>query len=302
MTLTLPTASIIADRPAIAGQITARYYNGTFAQQVIQTSTTTPAPQGLWCSPGLYTFGGVGFDMRRPGLYRFFDEQTELFRHYIVWSNTDIDSFLSAFSHLHMDGNRDNGLTIEALQSAVRSQRVAMQCGVIAGHMVALCGQYAPVVPARKVQMTTAGSLIAGDNGHVVFEEKSKGRWRLWDITNGVYFTNGVGSHLGLDAIVEAGMQNCKMVRFTPKSNSANAISTLQGVTFDYGLFNEFKMSTDGDVKAWIDRIYQIPSIQRGGIWYAYMPTGTEARAAYVQSLGFTVIPKTQWQSFYAQS
>lgn len=287
--------------------ITARFYDGMNVSSVASAASGAALPTNLWVAPGNYVCGGQNWDMHAIGLYRFWDSDQETCRVCLVWDYTSIDKQIAALTNMHMDGSRDEITTVNTMlttwQGKMPYQRVSARCGFISDFLVAILHQYAPTntFASRKVQVTTATPHPSGDNGHVIFEEKSNGSWRLWDSTNGEYFTDASGSHLSLKDIINLGMPNCNMVQYTTKAPSTDAVST-NGHVFDWSYWNDFGDQTEAAKKLWCNDKYQIPAQQRAnGAWVCYMPAGTEGQTSYMQGLGFVVESKVAWETeFYS--
>lgn len=273
----------------------ARFYSGTNVTELASSGAATATlPSGLHMVPGAYLVDGLPYQCNSPGLYRWFNPDTGVCKQRVCWTN-DIASYVSAWSWMHMDGKREDGLDIATLQNTARSQMLSMSCGYIADLLRQLILQWP--FPARLVQMSTADTPNGYDDGHIVVEEKSTGAWRLWDVTNGCCFTDGT-NHLSLKGIIDLGVANCTRVNMSEKRVSYG-LATMAAGTFDYGLWHEFLFANSGQVDAWCERIYRIPSVKANGVWSAYMPSGTESRQSWMQAQGFTILTKAAWESAF---
>jgi len=258
-------------------------------------SATLALPSTFHVVPGLYVYNGVGYDLTALGRYLFADPVTEVIMQRITWDATNIPAYISAFSACHLDGKYDDGTSIPlgsadltAYLNALKTRPVEMHCGYIADLMRTMMSQFAPAIPARLVQMTEGIVPTNNDIGHIVFEEKSSGAWRLWDVTNGVYFADSSGNHLNLKDLINLGITNATMVRISEKKTSYDV---------GFGLWEEFWGQTDANVRAWCNRIYQIPAVKSGSTWYAYVPSALSSRTSYITGLGFTVQSQATWES-----
>jgi hypothetical protein len=269
---------------------------------------TTALPTKPHITPGQYIYEGVGYDCTAAGLYRWADPVAEVIIQRISLdpnpATADIPTYMASLAWAHADGCDDgsnagtlmplSGANLTTILNILTTRLVKMQCGFIADFARNMLSQYSPPVPARLVQMTEGVVPTNIDTGHIVMEEKSSGAWRLWDLTNGIYFTDASGNHLDLDQLITLGVANATMVRIAEKRNSRDLNKT-NG--FEYGLWEEFWGLTDANVLAWCERIYQIPAVYSGGTWYAYVPTALASREPYIAGLGFTVQTQAAWQA-----
>lgn len=271
----------------------AKHYSGTAVSDVPQGTSAVALPSGFHILAGQYVLNGTAYDCRAGGLYRFYDPQTLICEQRLSWSNpqSDVYPYLSGLSWAHADGPRDAALSLANKQTLMKNHIIEMQCGDIALLCMSLLGQFAnPTFQTRQVQVLTAGPLISGDNGHLIFEVKIDGAWRLFDVTNGRYFTDEAGNHLNLKQIIEIGMPNCNHVRISDK-----IVGTGRSGSYSNYFYYAFVGKSEADTIAWCERIYQIPIVGTT----ANMPLGTEARQSWVQGLGFSVASKAAWDSTY---
>lgn len=272
------------------------YISGPTISTIPSSSTATAAlPANLHMVPGQYVVGGAGYDCSLVGTYRFFDPNIGICQQRVCWDN-NIDKYIASFCAIHHNGARDAGMTDSQAVSKALEQEIETLCGDIAQLTVDMLLQYG-TFSARIVSVLT-GTPNNYDNGHIVLEEKSSGSWRLWDMTNGVYFTDASGNHLHLKGIADLGIANCTMVQFCNKRVSCSPQS-VPGGTLDNGFYEDFVTIPNG-VRAWINRIYQIFSVKSGGSYYTYIPSALSGQTSWVEAQGYTnLMTETAWAAAY---
>lgn len=233
--------------------IIAKFYGGPVSAAIplaASASVTLPDDK-LHITGGNYLFQGVAYDCTQPGLYRWFDLATGLCRNRLVWS-ADLYGYFAGVAWHHKNGPTDEALSLVDLQVSMRKYTMIRRCGPLADFAMSICSQAG--VAARKVQAITAEPLNGWDDGHIVFEAKpnNTGQWKLWDLNTGCYFTDSNGVHLDLAGIISLGIQNCTLVRIAQKYQGDGRTTNV-----DYGLITQFMHSTEEEVRAWVNRIYQ---------------------------------------------
>jgi hypothetical protein len=225
-----------------------------FLNQTVDTPAAVAATAALPSSavtmlPGNYLFAGSGYDCTAPGLYRFLSGDTINSR--IVWDG-DIYNFLSAVSWHHMHGIEDEALTGQYLANEGMTHKWRLRCGYITAFLVWMLPYLGFTV--RQVNLLSLQTPPNGiDDGHVALEVTHGGKWKLWDVTNGCYFTDGAGEHLSAAEIVVAGVRNC--VRVLIDGDLKGCGSVVDG--FDMASYRDLVLRTDADTEAWFARIYQ---------------------------------------------
>lgn len=207
-------------------------------------------------APGLYKVGGVGYDCRRQGLYRWLYNGQFVQR--IVSSEAgacDLKKLLSSISWNHVPGNQTEWNDHQAIFDAGRYRRWVMRCGQI----VALMGSLLPQLgfQTRAVTVITTGPLNGYDDGHTVLETKHGSEWRMWDMTSGCYFKDAAGKHMStadLVALLNSGAPMPERVNLkTEITYSSDCAGYL-----DMGLYGAYTFGTPQRIEEWYRRVFQV--------------------------------------------
>jgi len=169
-----------------------------------------------WMPKGIIRFGGKNFDCREAGCYRFWNQSettihTRLVHAYPGGVEPDLYGFLSGMSWHHAHDITDHDITMESLAKAGHNHVWRLKCGVIANlARWFLTKKYG--YQTRQVNLLTNEPRLGAMNGHIVFEVLHENKWKLWDLTNGVYFRKD-DQHLSAAEIISEGVLNCTRVR-----------------------------------------------------------------------------------------
>ena len=186
-----------------------KHFSGTSGTDAASASASLPLPMtACGMPPDFYIFNGQGYDCSAPGLYYFWTGSGAPIYARLVYGG-DLYSFVSGVSWHHIHGIQDESLTGQALANAGMGHKWRLRCGYISDLMIWWLPQYGYQV--RKVEAQTLEPLNGVDDGHVMFEVFD-GKWKMWDITNGGYFTDASGTHLSLGEIIDVGVANCVRV------------------------------------------------------------------------------------------
>lgn len=222
---------------------------------VATAAATTPLPStSVAMLPGNYVFAGQGFNCTAPGLYKFWDGTANPIQSRFVFGG-DLPTFMAALSAHHVHGVADETTNWQSLATSGMTSKWELRCGFITGLANWWVPQYG--FPARSISIYTMQPPNGVDDGHVVIEVSHGGKWKMWDLTNGIYFTlNSV--HLSTDEVIAAGVLNCTRV---PLGNLDKMNSAMAG-NFDMGSYSDMTRQTPAEIDAWFSRIFQrwVPS------------------------------------------
>lgn len=255
--------------PPLPGFFKAHHF-GVFGRvDVPQIAASVALPSSFVIAPGNYVFAGYGFNCSAPGLYRFWDGATPIIQTRAVLGG-DLYAFLSAISWHHVHGLADevtasvppytDNAYWQARFNSGTTSKWEMRCGFISTMMKWLLPQFG--YPTDVINFVTTGPTNGVDDGHIVFQVFDGGKWKLWDITSGVYFTlNGV--HLSAAEIIAAGVLNCQRVSMgaPDKFNSVTTTTQSPAVGFDIGSYLDMRHLTPADIDTWFFEKYQAWSV-----------------------------------------
>ena len=231
-----------------------RHFSGLNVQEPSKVGSGSPLwPHSAYMPPGNYTFAGESYDCSKSGRYVFQNGFSIAIR--LVFAN-DLYGLMSGISWNHAHGVDDEHLTdMQAFSNAGMTHKWRARCGIIAAHAVWLLPQLG--FQARRVQALTLGPLNGFDDGHIMPEVFHDGKWKLWDLTNGCYWTNANGAHLSLAEIVAAGSANCQRVQI----DAADKAGTDLAGGFCMATYREVAFRTEPERDAWFARIFQSWSV-----------------------------------------
>lgn len=208
--------------------------------------------------------------------------------------NGDPYALASSVAWLHAFGKSDNAMAMSDMANKAMISKLHMACGPTAQFLKYLADGQG--IPCRIIHIVTAGTPNGYNDGHEIVEMKVGGVWKAFDASLGFVPRDLSGNQLNIWQMVE-GLQTSsvdldRMWAF----NYASDPNPPAGGEFDPAAWIE-----QGQLYIWdnlvvgINRLYQIPFIEASdGIW-GYLPTGTESRAAYIASLGYHIMSKTDW-------
>lgn len=233
-----------------------KHFVGQEVMELIPTGVGAVSLPATSCAmlPNAYLFNGLPYDCTVPGLYVFQAGSNIQCR---IVAGSDVYALLSSISWHHVHGVDDESLAVntQLLANAGMTHKWRLRCGYISDLVVWLLPQCGYVV--RKVQALSIEPPNGVDDGHIMVEVQHSGKWKLWDMTNGCYWTNAQGLHLGLSEIITAGVGNCIQIRI---DDADKAGSDLAG-TFCMATYRDLVFRTEADKAAWFARIFQSWSV-----------------------------------------
>lgn len=282
--------------------IVAKYYNGTDVLPVDQPVGTYPVMQNLnvpFGFPGIYSIDGYNFDCRQPGLYRFKLPTRTYYLNHIVAKrmdgSTDLYALMSAISWNQVYGTAHEYANDPAMMTNDQCQALSndghyrkwrMRCGYVVRYLLWLLPLFG-VNSIRRVQLNTGESFNGYTDGHVAIETYTDGKWVFWDISSGLYFTDCNGCHLSMVEVME--MYRCGGSPIVVRIDATDKWSSdVAAPALDLSVMRDMEMLTDCELDAWHRRVMQIPEIN--GV--AWLPPGTEGKAAWLASRGIQVVSK----------
>lgn len=203
--------------------------NQTVRDVGVAQSGASPLPMSSAAMlPGNYVFNGTAYDCMAPGLYYFWSGFGAPIYARLVYGD-DLYAFLSGVSWHHIHGIQDEGLAsnMQALANAGMGHKWRLRCGFISALMAWWLPSYG--LQVRQVSALTLEPSNGVDDGHVMIEVMHEGKWKMWDITNGCYFTSANGEHLNLGEVVSAGVGNCIIVQIDGDEKRGSDVVILPG-------------------------------------------------------------------------
>ncbi|MFO3796309.1 MAG: hypothetical protein ACK8QZ_03375 [Anaerolineales bacterium] len=131
------------------------------------------------------------------------------------------------------------------------------------------------------------------DDGHICFEAKIDGQWRLFDSV-GHYYTDANGKHLSLSEVADADLDDLTMQRIASMGPpSTDALALTGPKAFPYRAAYETYYSSEARFRAWAGRLFRVPAILHSdGYVYCYLPQDVPADHI---SRDWRITSKTQW-------
>lgn len=237
-------------------------FSGAEPVDVAEASPSVALPMtSIAMLPGVYWFNDSGYDCTAPGLYLFTKKipTAPIFARLVYGG--DLYAFLAGVSWHHIHGLEDEYLTGQALANAGMGHKWRLRCGAISAFMKWLLPQYG--LSTRVIQLLSLEQPPSSvDQGHIVFEVSHGGKWKMWDITNGEYFTDSNGVHLSAAEIIAAGVLNCTRVAIDGDEKRGGPVTwDAQGQPWCMSSYFDLAYRTQAQRDAWHARVYQSWSV-----------------------------------------
>ncbi|MDB1108059.1 hypothetical protein [Pseudomonas extremaustralis] len=287
--------------------IRAHYFNGVNRSVVVQPSGSYPVMPNLnvpFGQAGIYKIDGYNVDCRVPGLYRFKLPGRAYWLNRIIGKSvagvTDLYALMSAISwnqvygemhELSPDPVSMTDSQCQAISNSGHYGKWRMRCGYVVRFLLWLLPQYG--VSSRRIQLNTGLAFNGDTDGHVAIETYANGRWSLWDISNGLYFTDGNGLHLNTREVMEllrAGTDPTVVQIDATHKWSSDAIDF-----YDMSVLCDAEVLTPDELMVWHKRVMQIPEINA----VAWLPPGTESKASWLAGRGVQVVTEQAFNSMF---
>lgn len=234
-------------------------FSGATPVDVAEASPSIALPMtSVAMVAGVYWFNDSGYDCTAPGLYLFTKKipTAPIFARLVYGG--DLYAFLSGVSWHHIHGTEDEGMVGQTLANAGMGHKWRLRCGAISAFLV---DWFLPLygLTARKIQLLSLETPPSNiDQGHVTFEVSHGGKWKMWDITNGQYFTDANGVHLSAAEIIAAGVLNCTRVAIDNDEKHGGPVTwDAQSQPWCMSSYHDIAFSTQAKRDAWHARIYQ---------------------------------------------
>lgn len=233
-------------------------------------------PSGLCVPAGTYRFCDQGWDLSKPGIYRF-ASGGYVFRQVLVPSRSSvIDCELTQFIHGY--GDADDALATRRLLHLSETRRVWATCTRAAQLVVAVlrqCGH-----SARVVMGMTMDSWNTFDNGHTLVEVRTSTGWKCFDPTIGAWPLIG-GERVSVFSLSEALQRQSAFAFSSQVLGKSIGQAKRSSSPRDYRIENlmaSMEMTVD-----WYRRVMQVPGIWRqGAYWFCVSDESSkEAILAY---------------------
>lgn len=229
--------------PVVAGPATVAWNSGGFGQL-----------------PGVLNYGGTLYDCTQNGLISFHNTATGITENRPMWLGVGasgqalidaIYGWVSAICWMHIHGTGDEGNTGLGLANWMKLHSARLRCGYITDFMSYIMPQVG--VSTQRIQWLTTGPLNGYDDGHICPQLYFGGKWRMFDMSNGRYFTDSNGVHLSAAEILSLGIQNCTHVRIdADRDHSPSPAGNIC-----YGWYWRNQRKQPSDLLAWYQRIFQ---------------------------------------------
>lgn len=289
-------------------EIVARYFNGLSVVDVQQPSGSYPVMPNLnlpFGVAGIYNIDGYNVDCRQPGLYRFKLPSRAYWINRFICKGldgiTDIYSLMSAISWNQVYGSLHELSPDPATMTDAQCQTISnsgyfekwrFRCGYVARFLQWLLPQYGIV--CRHIQLDTAEDFNGYSDGHVAIETFTNGKWILWDISNGLYFTDCSGVHLNTKEVMQT--FRCGDVPTAVRLDASNKWSSDAPAYFDMSVWRDAEVLTPEQLMTWHKRVMQICEISN----VAWLPAGTESKASWLASRGVQIVSESVFNTqFY---
>jgi len=261
----------------------------------VNTKATTTINGASWpgtliAAPFVYKHNGINYDLNQEGIYKF-SVPIQNTTNMIIYGS-DVHQLIASLSYMIVPGQTDDSKTLSQITSKSLSSRVNLLCSNS-------CSWAASQLATKSIQTRTIRCLRANTpngfyDGHVMLEVYIAGSWKLYDVNLGFYFNaslKDVIPVLTTDTFIN--LHDFKM--YFPAEPLYNNVYH-HASTIDMFLYNQTAL------KNFQKDIMQIPGIvHTDGKTYFYMPSGTESRQSWVQSLdaNYVVVSYATWCSMF---
>lgn len=252
-------------------------YNATTKEMdVTQCSTTTDPASGAWdaypvppasvknviARPGNLDLNGTKYVVPEGLLSVFQSGASSGYRIAVATSNPDPYKFIGAIASLICYGTEDNALSIANQKLAMRSRRILLTCTAASDLTISFL--QAEGFTARRVHFVTLDTPTNYDDGHVCVEVQIGGEWKLFDVANNCYYTDG-SDHLSLQDLLILGETNATKVNIsTPNFSHGFSTAGFNPVCY----FDQYQATQDLR-DDWSARVLQAGGIVNGAeIWF----------------------------------
>ncbi len=286
----------------------AKFFSGTSITPVVQPQGNYPVMPSLnipFGQAGIFSIDGYNFDCRQPGLYRFKLPSRNYWLNRFVCKDvngvTDLYALMSAVSWNQVYGSFDEvtlypeQMTEYQLQTISNSghyRKWRYRCGFVVQFLLWLLPQFG--VTARKIQLNTGLEFNQYSDGHVAIETYTGGKWRFWDVSNGLYFTDSAGVHLNAREIMD--LYRAGLSPVVVRIDATDKWSSDAPASFDLSVWRDAEVMTPDELSAWHRRVMQIPEIANT----ACLPPGTESKAGWLNGRGIQILSESAFNArFY---
>lgn len=206
-------------------------------------------PRTLVIPPGRYRVHGQTYTLNREGLYRFLYPQQEN-QQRIVYRR-DIHALLSGLCWIVTHGNRDDRLPLPQVTRLALTRKVIRTCGPYSTYCCYLLGALG--IPAREISTLSLDALNSYDRGHELMEVRMNNRWVLVDIDMHRIFRSRGRLLNAQEAQVCFKTGDYEMERLA--ASVPLAIGYFSAGRYDYDMWAEGMIATEGSVRQWYRRI-----------------------------------------------
>jgi hypothetical protein len=246
-----------------------------YAREVVPIGVSAePIPNPWLIVPGVYAYNDIAYDMTSEGLYRLFamdpSDAYEDAGFRISHAGTGAARpLLAGIAAVCLHGRDHETLSHDQLVETARGSYLALRCGFVDVFARTILDQVG--IPCRSVSCVTLTDSNGVDDGHVMTEVLTDGRWVLYDLSFDRAFRDLDGHLLNAGQIashVAAGTYRDDLIvrsgcAYWP---SSSIISHLGASVVE----------SAGGVAAWTRRIVQAVGIlDSDGRYYFKLPTGT---------------------------
>jgi len=225
-----------------------------------------PLPDSLVMPPGDYVFAGAVYPLWNEGAYRFVIPGQENNQRLVYAGG--VENLLSGLSWVQSHGYSDGGKTTEELKTKAQYDKLSMACGDIAKFAVEILQEQG--VRARLVCGLTLEEWNGWNDGHTAVEVflDPYDKWVFCDLDNNAYYVQ-VTSPISVVEFSESISQGDYEIERIAGDFKAN-VSDLEKDGFDYLFATELNLSTDEGLRAWLERVMQVPMIYDNGLFYFF--------------------------------
>lgn len=242
---------------------------------------------------GVYQYNEFKYNFDTDGLYGINNIGVD--GGWRIIYQSDVYALMSALAWLCAYGRMDNGMTMANMMTKAKGTKLSLQCSQTVD-FARYC-LTSKSITSRICRLLTADTPNNYDDGHVAMEVNIGGDWKFWDIANN-YYPSLSGTHVNLKDYIGNYSSIDKIFIADGERDLLGAGSYVLNTNVLY----DYLLRTNNNLDAWVNRVYGIPGIvHTDGKTYFYMPSGTESRQSWVQSLdsNYVVVSYATWVSMF---
>ena len=229
-------------------------------------------PNELVIGGNIYEFQESNFQCYEDGLYRFFIVPNKACQKIVF--NGNIDQFIHSLTWIHGHGYLDDRSNYNQSLSISNHRRIFMTCGSIVQFANNLCNSLGII--SRFILILTLDPWNSYNNGHSLLEVYDRGKWKLWDIDQRMFFQSNGKDLNALEFIQSVKIDDYTLVQFS--KSPCLSLGDLKWNGYDYSFWYEGALFSKKELKTFYKRSAKVLLIKENEIFYFTCPSSEISR------------------------